>query len=217
MIMQRTILHRSHAFALLLVGLLASGPVLAAKPETAGGGQEHKRGQDNQQRGHKNQREVDTRHGMGRDNDANSNDRRARDDKGNRESRARDDNANREGRHGDRFANRDDDHPRQGAFFDDQRRTRINDYYAERIRAGRCPPGLAKKNNGCMPPGHAKRWMVGQRLPSDVIFYDLSPDILLHLGPPPPQHRYARVSNDILLIEMVTGLVVDGIQSLGGN
>jgi hypothetical protein len=21
---------------------------------------------------------------------------------------------------------------------------------------GGCPPGLAKKNNGCLPPGHAK-------------------------------------------------------------
>jgi hypothetical protein len=30
-----------------------------------------------------------------------------------------------------------------------------------------CPPGLAKKNNGCMPPGQAKaRWRVGQRLPT---------------------------------------------------
>lgn len=209
MIMQRTILHRSHAFALLLVGLLAGGPVLAAKPETAGGGQEHKRGQNNQ-------REIDTRHSMGRDNNANSDDRRARDDKGNRDDRVRDDNANREDRRGDRTANRDNDHPRQGAFFDGQRRTRVHDYYAEQIRAGRCPPGLAKKHNGCMPPGHAKRWMVGQRLPSDVIFYDLSPDILLHLGHPPPRHQYVRVSSDILLIATGTRLVVDGIQSLGG-
>jgi hypothetical protein len=28
---------------------------------------------------------------------------------------------------------------------------------------GGCPPGLAKKNNGCMPPGHAKKlYNVGQ-------------------------------------------------------
>jgi hypothetical protein len=32
--------------------------------------------------------------------------------------------------------------------------------------AGNCPPGLAKKNNGCLPPGQAKRrYNVGQRLP----------------------------------------------------
>jgi hypothetical protein len=29
---------------------------------------------------------------------------------------------------------------------------------------GSCPPGLAKKNNGCMPPGQAKKmYDVGQR------------------------------------------------------
>ena len=32
--------------------------------------------------------------------------------------------------------------------------------------AGGCPPGLAKKNNGCLPPGQAKKlYGVGQRLP----------------------------------------------------
>ena len=31
---------------------------------------------------------------------------------------------------------------------------------------GGCPPGLAKKNNGCLPPGQAKKlYNVGQRLP----------------------------------------------------
>ena len=30
-------------------------------------------------------------------------------------------------------------------------------------RAGGCPPGLAKKHNGCMPPGQAKKLYRGQR------------------------------------------------------
>jgi hypothetical protein len=31
---------------------------------------------------------------------------------------------------------------------------------------GGCPPGLAKKNNGCLPPGQAKKlYNVGQRFP----------------------------------------------------
>ena len=31
---------------------------------------------------------------------------------------------------------------------------------------GGCPPGLAKKNNGCMPPGQARKlYNVGQRFP----------------------------------------------------
>ena len=32
--------------------------------------------------------------------------------------------------------------------------------------SGGCPPGLAKKNNGCLPPGQAKKlYNVGQRWP----------------------------------------------------
>lgn len=47
---------------------------------------------------------------------------------------------------------------------------------------GGCPPGLAKKNNGCLPPGQAKKlYNVGQRWPGsygqmwsyDQVPYDL--------------------------------------------
>jgi hypothetical protein len=31
---------------------------------------------------------------------------------------------------------------------------------------GGCPPGLAKKHNGCMPPGQAKKLLAGQRFPA---------------------------------------------------
>ncbi len=31
---------------------------------------------------------------------------------------------------------------------------------------GGCPPGLAKKNNGCMPPGQAKKLYAGQHFAS---------------------------------------------------
>ena len=34
--------------------------------------------------------------------------------------------------------------------------------------AGGCPPGLAKKNNGCLPPGQAKKlYRTGQRWPGN--------------------------------------------------
>ncbi len=48
--------------------------------------------------------------------------------------------------------------------------------------ANHCPPGLAKKNNGCLPPGQAKKlYNIGQRFPRgygyawtyDQIPYDL--------------------------------------------
>ena len=101
-----------------------------------------------------------------------------------------------------------------GHFGDDQRAV-IRNYYSEQYRVGRCPPGLAKKNNGCMPPGQARKWALGQPLPRDVVVYSLPPAIVVQLGVAPAGHRYVRVASDILLIAIGTGLVVDAIQDLG--
>jgi len=99
--------------------------------------------------------------------------------------------------------------------FEDRHRVVIHDYYAREFKAGRCPPGLAKKHNGCMPPGQAKQWSLGHPLPRQVIFYELPPAIAVELGVPPPGYRYVRVANDILLVAIGTGTVVDAIQDLG--
>ncbi len=100
-------------------------------------------------------------------------------------------------------------------YFGDRHRTAAHAYYSEQFRSGRCPPGLAKKNNGCMPPGQAKKWAVGRPLPRDVIYYDVSPALVVQFGLPPTGHRYVRVASDILLIAIGTGMVIDGIQNLG--
>lgn len=102
-----------------------------------------------------------------------------------------------------------------GAHFAEQHRVIVRGYYDDLYRAGRCPPGLAKKNNGCMPPGQAKKWQVGRSLPRDVVFYDIPPRLVVQLGQPPAGHRYVRVAADILLITIGTGMVVDAIQDLG--
>lgn len=101
-----------------------------------------------------------------------------------------------------------------GRYFNDQHRLAIQDYFAGQYRRGHCPPGLAKKNNGCMPPGQAKKWTIGRPLPRDVIFHDLPPAILERLGPPPSRHRFVRVAQDVLLIARGTGMVIDAIENL---
>jgi hypothetical protein len=101
-----------------------------------------------------------------------------------------------------------------GAYFQDQHRVAVQDYFAGQYRQSHCPPGLAKKGNGCMPPGQAKKWTMGRPLPRDVIFYDLPPAILMQLGPPPSRHRFVRVAQDILLLATGTGMVVDAIENL---
>ncbi|MGZ8915589.1 MAG: hypothetical protein ACXW1Z_21105 [Methylobacter sp.] len=109
---------------------------------------------------------------------------------------------------------RDNDHRNVSRRFDDRQRTIINNYYTQEFRSGHCPPGLAKKHNGCVPPGQ-RRWAIGRRLPPDVIFYDLPPAVIGQLGVPLQDYRYVRVANDILMISIGTGLVIDAIQDLG--
>ena len=99
--------------------------------------------------------------------------------------------------------------------FGNNQRLIIRDYYNERGRAGRCPPGLAKKHNGCMPPGQAKKWQMGRPLPRGMVYYDLPPRVLAQIGAPPAGHRYIRVAADILLISIGTSMVVDAIENFG--
>lgn len=102
-----------------------------------------------------------------------------------------------------------------GGYFGDSQRTAVRDYYEPRIKSGSCPPGLAKKNNGCLPPGQAKKWQVGRSLPSDIVFHTIPNPVLVQLGVPPAGHKYVRVAADILLIAMGTNMVIDAIEDLG--
>lgn len=52
-------------------------------------------------------------------------------------------------------------------------------------------------------------------LPRDVIFYDVPQGLVVQIGSPPAGYRYARVANDILLIAVGSGMVIDAIQDLG--
>ena len=82
---------------------------------------------------------------------------------------------------------------------------------------GGCPPGLAKKHNGCMPPGQAKKFYRGERYPRygtlygyHRIPYDLRRRYALN-----PYDRYYyydgylyRVNPRTMLIEQVIGALL---------
>jgi len=104
-----------------------------------------------------------------------------------------------------------DDHHRAGDH--DRRDERV--VQVEPSHAQGCPPGLAKKHNGCMPPGQAKKWKKGQPLPREVVYYEVPPALVVKIGTPPPGYKYVRVASDILMIAIGTSLVVDAIQDLG--
>jgi Ni/Co efflux regulator RcnB len=94
-------------------------------------------------------------------------------------------------------------------YFNDNRRAHIRNYYSESRKSGNCPPGLAKKNNGCQPPGQIKKWRKGEPLPGDVIYYDLPSALIDELGLTPEGDRVVQVGTDLLLISIGTGMVLD--------
>jgi Ni/Co efflux regulator RcnB len=116
-----------------------------------------------------------------------------------------------EARHSDR---REEYREHRDSRFNDDHRRAVHDYYGRRFNAGKCPPGLAKKHNGCLPPGQARKWSRGYPLPHDVVYYRVPRELLIYLPPPPAHHRYVRIASDILLIAIGTGMVVDAIEDL---
>ncbi len=175
------------ALGFLVAGLLATAGVMAEKPEWAGGG----------------------RHGKPEQNDIQNLQSQRSPNKADGRS-----NPVREGRHGP-SPRGGKPVVRVGGHFDDAQRTAVRNYYSEQYRSGRCPPGLAKKNNGCMPPGQAKKWVMGQRLPREVVYYSLPPTLIVQLSAPPAGHRYVRVGSDILLITISNRLVIDVMLEFG--
>lgn len=99
--------------------------------------------------------------------------------------------------------------------FDDRDRDAVRHYWVDTYGRGNCPPGLAKKHNGCLPPGQAKkRYIVGQRLPAAVVIQPLPPVLVTRLGPAPAGYQYVVVDGDVLKLAVGTRLVVDAITAL---
>ena len=200
----------ARALAVLLAASLGAGAAWADKPEWAGGG----KGRDGshgqvKQRGDHGSR-ADHRGPRGDRNDQGERRRHAderrpraeRDDRGHRDHRDR----------------RDARPPvvvlQPGHYFNDGQRRDARQWYGDQYRSGRCPPGLAKKHNGCLPPGQAKKWHVGQRLPPGVVYYAVPQPVVVQLGVPPAGYRYVRVAGDIVLLSIGSGIVVDAMVDL---
>ena len=192
-------MHRgSHLFALLLAGSIAAAPALA-QPPWAGGGKGNGNG------GGEAKQSVDDVGGSGHG-------------KGNGNGKGGKPQAKSGGEGGGKGASTAGKSPQPGKYFNDHNRDAVQNYYASAGHNGKaCPPGLAKKNNGCMPPGQAKKWQVGHPLPTTVVTYAVPHQVLISLPPVPVGHKYVQVAGDILLIAVGSMMVVDGINGLSGR
>jgi len=88
-------------------------------------------------------------------------------------------------------------------------------YFVEAYGRGNCPPGLAKKQNGCLPPGQAKkRYVVGHPLPQGIVVGKLPEELFVRIGPAAPGYRYGILDGDLVEFAVGTMLVVDAIEGL---
>ena len=100
----------------------------------------------------------------------------------------------------------------------DRDRNTTYSYYRTEYSAGRCPPGLAKKDNGCLPPGQAKKqWEVGRPLPREVYYEELPPTLMRQLSPTPAGYQYVRVANDVLMMAIGTRLIAGSVADLSSR
>lgn len=89
-------------------------------------------------------------------------------------------------------------------------RSHLQPYYVKH-----CPPGLAKKHNGCLPPGQAKKlYTIGQPLRAD--YWPVPQEVMSYLPAAPVGTRYVWVDRDVLLISEATKKVLDATVILSG-
>ena len=104
---------------------------------------------------------------------------------------------------------------KQGSYFDDRQRDSVRQYYTQTYSQGRrCPPGLVKTHNSCIPPRQAASWQVGQPVPRGVAVYAVPTPVVRMLPPAPYGYRYARIGGDIVLVQQQNNLIVDIINGL---
>jgi hypothetical protein len=78
----------------------------------------------------------------------------------------------------------------------------------ERRGANGCPPGLAKKNNGCLPPGQAgKLFATGQRVPSGYEFSGFNEIPASLRGRVPNGQYYIYRDRTVYVVDPTTRLV----------
>ena len=107
---------------------------------------------------------------------------------------------------------------RDGRIFEDR-----GDRFAEEGRRfggleGGCPPGLAKKGNGCMPPGQAKKaFRVGELLPASYYPEYNLPDEYRDWYREDANHSYRYDEGNIYRVDKRTNLISSLIPLLGGG
>src|SRR5512141_3403414 len=90
-------------------------------------------------------------------------------------------------------------HGEAAAVFAAPEKDTARGYFVETHGRGNCPPGLAKKHNGCLPPGQAKkRYVVGRPLPRGIVVEELPAELSVRIGSAPAGYRYGILDGDLV-------------------
>ena len=104
------------------------------------------------------------------------------------------------------------DHDRNVVVINNNDRVVLRQYVYDDYRF-HCPHGLAKKHNGCVPPGHAKEmYRIGE--PLRVSYEPVPIYVQQRLEPIPYGYRYVMVDRDVLLISEASHEVIDAVTLL---
>lgn len=95
------------------------------------------------------------------------------------------------------------------AKIETEDRVRIQAYFGDGYGQRDCPPGLAKKNNGCVPPGQAKKYARGDVVPGNIQLVVLPAELEVRLRPLPSGYVYRRVDGDVLVVAEAARKVID--------
>lgn len=105
---------------------------------------------------------------------------------------------------------------RSGPSFGKSDRLVLADFLKEK-NASFCPPGLAKKNNGCLPPEQAKKFKRGDILDDSIEWETLPEEILKRLRPPATGTSYVMANQNVLLISEATKKILDAVTLSSGT
>jgi Ni/Co efflux regulator RcnB len=104
---------------------------------------------------------------------------------------------------------------KHAVVFVDADRAAYRQYWADTYGRSGCPPGLAKKRNGCLPPGQAKkRYAIGRALPRAVVVERVPVVLVPRLRTAPPGYEYVLVDGDVLLMSTRDRVIADAIVAL---
>jgi hypothetical protein len=98
-------------------------------------------------------------------------------------------------------------------YFGKIRRQFVRSFFMETLSPGKCPEGMAWRNEAC-EPGMKVAWRFGEKLPQGAKTFPVDPTLVEKLNFD-PSYTFVRAGGDILALERDTGKVADAVLNLG--